>query len=200
MRNLEHIKEYIAEFGNSEDDESRRMLSFVINALASNILHIDGHDSDFVSTLSPAMFLYMMATVRKSNFKESTDDRDKEFICGLAVDYVEHHQTELDSNYFDALMSELYFPKDTKEAADVAISLLEIAESNGWVKHCSRGGSNHKFSLVDMCTAVISRYTLESGSAQVRTLYQKLPKDVICRVLGIVLAAKNAMMVLQLIL
>jgi len=185
MNNLEHMEDYLNEFGKSEDDESRRMIALAARALASNILHISRRGPSFVYTLSPVMFLHIIATVRKSNIRLATNDQGKFFICGLVIDYVKRHQTELDANYFDALVSELYFPLSTQEAGHVARRLLEVAEANsGWVKHL-------RSSIVDTCIAILSRYALEMcQSAHISTLYEKLPKVVVCRVLGIVLACQ----------
>jgi len=186
MNNLENMEGYLTEFGNSEDDESRRMVALATRACASNILHIRKPDPTFVYTLSPVMFLHIIAMVRKSNIKVVTDDDDKFFICALAIDYIKQKQSMLNANYFDALASELYFPISTIDAGVLAVRLLEVAESNsGWVKHLRR-------SIVDMCTALLSRYALEMcQSTQISTLYENLPKDVICRVLGIVLACQS---------
>lgn len=112
------------------------------------------------------------------------------------MDYINHYKTSLDSAYFIVLTSELYFPDDTDHAGYMARDLLQIMESNGWVEDCAavHGG------ILDMCTAVLSRYLLDMNHASIGdksysqfmyTTAQKLPKDVVCRLFAIAMSAKK---------
>jgi len=200
--NMDNVNGYLAEIESSEDEKSSKILAIAGRALASNILLIRRHDSSpFVFTLSPALFLHIMSVVRVSKDIHELPCHDTGHICTLAIDYIKHHQTELDANYFATLVSELYFPDDTNIAGNVAICLLELAESNGWAKDCSCGSASWVPSVLDICTAILSRYLLEmpvsSQALLDKRFYQKLPKDIICRLLAITLSSKKEMMVLR---
>ena len=193
--NMDSVNGYLTEVESSEDEQSSKILAIAGRALASNILLIRRHDSSpFVYTLSPALFLHIMSVVRMSKDIKTLPCHDTGHICTVAIDYIKHHQTELDANYFATLVSELYFPDDTNIAGNVAICLLELAESNGWAKDCSCGSASWVPSVLDICTAILSRYLLEmpvsSQALLDKRFYQKLPKDIICRLLAITLSSK----------
>jgi len=56
-------------------------------------------------------------------------------ICRLAIGYFKFHHSSLNSNYFVAIVSELYLPfRDIVMAGTLARSLLEIMNATGWEK------------------------------------------------------------------
>jgi len=194
--NMDNVNGYLTEIESSEDEKSSKILAIAGRALASNILLIRRHNSSpFVYTLSPALFLHILSIVRVSKDIKKLPDQDTGHICTVAIDYIKHHQTELDANYFATLAGELYFPDDTSIAGRVALCLLEIAESNGWVKQCSCRSRVWVPSVLDICTAVLSRYLTEMGDSSQdlvkSSFYKKLPKDVICKLLAITLSSKK---------
>jgi len=151
MNKLDHMEEYLTEFGGAEDEETREMLSLVARACASNILHIR-RESRLLYSLTPAMFLHIISLVRVSKGTQKLPDEDKSKICKLSVDYFRHHRTNLDANYFVALTSDLYFPDDIIYAGDVAYRVLLIIELMGWEVETITEG------IKSACDVLLSRY------------------------------------------
>ena len=152
IQGIDQVEEYLIEFGNAEDDEAKKIITLAANTCAANILHIkpieyahDGHplahcnnnnQSSLLTTLSPAIFLHIIIEARKSRDFINLSTKKKDHICRLAISYFKLHHSDLNSNYFVAVVSELYLPYiNHKNSGTLARHLLEIMNATGWEKN-----------------------------------------------------------------
>eukprot|EP00571_Detonula_confervacea_P005924 CAMPEP_0172332202 /NCGR_PEP_ID=MMETSP1058-20130122/62317_1 /TAXON_ID=83371 /ORGANISM="Detonula confervacea, Strain CCMP 353" /LENGTH=477 /DNA_ID=CAMNT_0013049479 /DNA_START=9 /DNA_END=1442 /DNA_ORIENTATION=+ len=184
MHDLEHLEEYVSEFGGAEDDESRKVLSIAARVCAERILDIEG-GSSLLTALTPAMVLHMFCVVRMSKDVKSVPPSTQHHICRLALVYMKHHQTRLDTGFFNALASELRFPDDTDLARDVAITLLEIMKLSDWKDEYIKW----------FCTDLLSRSlaNIEPTVSKIAAITEKVPRDALTVLLAEALIAKKTL-------
>jgi len=155
IQDIGYVKEYLIEFGNVEDDEAKEIITLAASVCATNILHIkpieyvnDGHplahcnnnnESSLLTALSPAIFLHIITEATKSKNSTNLSADNDGHICRLAIGYFKFHHNSLNSNYFVAVVSELFLPfRDIFMAGTLARSLLEIMNATGWEKDVHR--------------------------------------------------------------
>lgn len=180
QHNLEHVEEYITEFGSGESGEEDTMpavLVIVTRVCSENILHI-GKDSSLLTSLTPAMLLHIVSMARtNTDFLALSDDK-KDHICRLAINYIKHHHGSLNAGYCKALISELYFPDDTTLAGLVAIDILVVVKEAGWEKDIAGRKYNR---AATMCIAATSRYLSDNAeTVDLDQITEKLPFEVVC--------------------
>lgn len=150
IQDIDYVKEYLIEFGNAVDDEAKKIIRLAASVCATNILHIkpigyisDSHplahhnnnESSLLTSLSPAIFLHIITEARMSKDFTNLSADNEGHICRLAIGYFKFHHSSLNSNYFVAIVSELYLPfRDIVMAGTLARSLLEIMNATGWEK------------------------------------------------------------------
>ena len=183
IQDLKNMEEYLIEFTGAEAEESRKMLAIAAQVCATNICDIEV-GSSLNYTLTPAILLYMISTVRT---KVDLYDSQRYHICRLATEYVKYHHTKLDVNYFHTLACDLYFPDDTSSAGTVAIDILEIIELAGWQSLCLG-------SLQCVCTDILCRYLAdtECSFSKINNIAKKVPKTVMADLLTNAMVVKKA--------
>lgn len=171
MRDLNRMEGYLSEFGGAEDDESMKILSMAGRLCAERVLELN---SSLVMAFTSAMMLHVLKAARSSKGMTSLPPHEQWNICNLAVDYVRHHQHSLNTQYFYALTSELYFPDDIALAGDVAIDLLEIMKLTGWEESMTYGNRR-------MCTTFLSSYlkTYQFAKDSIDDIVVKMPENVL---------------------
>ena len=185
MSDIGRIEEYLTEFGNSEDGDSKRILAIASKVCTENILHIN-EDSTLLYMLPPAMFIHVLGTVKNSIVVLTVSDDKKAHICRLAITYMRHHLESLHLNVFAAITGHLPFPEDTCKAGEIARNLLEIKEEAKW--KVDSEDTTRSFLTYDSCflTAIMSRYLEDMKSRDigwVNKVTEKLPRSVVSRLL-----------------
>ena len=127
LRDLDYLQDCISAHLGSEDLVSKLFLSRVVTACAEMILSVK-EDSSLLDYLSPAMYLQMLDTVRRSQILSDIplSDEARCHIFHLNVVYFRTHLNVLDENHWWFLASPFILPNETKLAGIAAIDALQI--------------------------------------------------------------------------
>jgi len=188
IQDLKNMEEYLIEFGYEEDTDNeiaKEVLTFAAQVCATKICDIEV-GSSLNYTLTPAIMLYMISTVR---MKIDLYDSQRYHICRLATSYVKYFHTKLDVNYFLTVTSDLYFPDDISSTGTVAIDILEIIELANWESHVPRD-------LLRTCTVILCQFLADEDTElsynKIAKITKKVPKTVMADLLTNALIAKKS--------
>ena len=172
MYNLDHMEDYLSELDDINADVSKRILPKATRVCAELILSIEV-DSSLLKVISPAMFLYIISTLRYVKISARTE-KYRYHVCGLIIEYLESIEDESYCYALSGLMNETLFwgydemtVGDDEMTVQRALDLLQLMRRKGW--------KNDWFSLA--CTDSLRSYLLY-GKIPAFSLIHRIMKEV----------------------